>query len=109
MTVTPVSSMVSSDHAKTSSTLRSPTGTTPTSPSTTSRTEQASEPETQRPHHKRTRSSGEQRGTTGKGTRPDEAAARPFTQVSARIGPKSPQLPKLRAFGRSSYLTWWIK
>lgn len=49
------------------------------------------------PHHKRTRSSGEQRGITGKAVEPDEAAPRPFAQVSARTGRECSQLPKLRA------------
>jgi hypothetical protein len=47
-------------------------------------------------HHNRTRSSGEQRGTTVKAAQPDEAVPEPFAQVSARPSPKCPQLPKLR-------------
>jgi hypothetical protein len=49
------------------------------------------------PHHKRTRSSGEQRAITVKAAEPDKAAAQPFAQVSALTGPRMPQLPKLRA------------
>jgi hypothetical protein len=48
------------------------------------------------PHHKRTRSGGEQRGITGKATQPGEAATLPFLQVSARTSRKCSQLPKLR-------------
>ncbi|WP_162930980.1 hypothetical protein [Streptomyces sporangiiformans] len=36
-------------------------------------------------HHKRTRSSGEQRGTTVKAAGPDDATPRPLAQVSAQI------------------------
>lgn len=52
-----------------------------------------------RPHHNRARSSGEQRGTTGKAAAPDKAADRPFLQVSPCAGLECPQLPKLRASG----------
>ena len=47
-------------------------------------------------HHYRTRSSGEQRGTTVTTAAPSEAASRPFEQVSAYNGRRYPQLPKLR-------------
>ncbi|MFF5650383.1 type I-E CRISPR-associated protein Cas6/Cse3/CasE [Streptomyces collinus] len=39
-------------------------------------------------HHKCTRSSGEQRGTTVKDAEPDEVALSPFDQVSVRTDPK---------------------
>lgn len=47
------------------------------------------------PHHNRTRSSGEQRGTTVKAGATDEVQAQPFDQVSAQSTHKCPQLPKL--------------
>ncbi len=46
-------------------------------------------------HHYRTRSSGEQRGTTVNTTELDEAVPESFAQVSAQTAPKCPQLPKL--------------
>jgi hypothetical protein len=41
-----------------------------------------------RPHHKRTRSSGEQREITVKAAEPEKAAPWPFAQVSAQAGLK---------------------
>lgn len=55
-------------------------------------------PSSRSPHHKRTRSCGEQRGTTGKAVPPDDASTRPFPQVSARNSSKRPQLPKLMVY-----------
>lgn len=48
-------------------------------------------------HHRRTRSSGEQRGITGKAAEPEEAPVLPFAQVRSATAPKCPQLPKLRS------------
>ncbi|GGX27965.1 hypothetical protein GCM10010383_68340 [Streptomyces lomondensis] len=48
-------------------------------------------------HHKRTRSSGEQRGITGNMSAADEVTAQPSGQVRAKTGPECSQLPKLRA------------
>jgi len=48
------------------------------------------------PHHKRTRLSREQRGTTVKAARSDETWCQANDQVSTRTRPKRPQLPKLR-------------
>ncbi|MDH6435422.1 hypothetical protein M2158_003899 [Streptomyces sp. SAI-144] len=48
-------------------------------------------------HHKRTRTSGEPRGSTGKAAESYTAVGRLFGQVSAQTCRKGSQLPKLRA------------
>lgn len=53
------------------------------------------------PHHKRTRSSGEQRGTTVKATESDETRYQANAQFSSPTRPKCPQLPKLMAANRA--------
>lgn len=40
---------------------------------------------------------GEQRGITGRAAQSDDFTIRAFAQVSAQLGPRCPQLPKLRA------------
>lgn len=47
------------------------------------------------PHHNRTRSCGEHRGTTVKATEREDVTAQPLPQVSAQTIIKCPQLPKL--------------
>ncbi|MFE7030306.1 hypothetical protein ACFU9Y_08340 [Streptomyces sp. NPDC057621] len=54
------------------------------------------------PHHRRTRSGGEQRGATVKTAQPEEAAPWPFAQVRTKASAKYPQLPKLRVRVRFS-------
>lgn len=48
-------------------------------------------------HHKRTRQSGEQRGTTVKASEHDEGASNSSAQVNLHVGPRCSQLPELRA------------